>query len=238
MKDQWKAIPGVQPGDNPESRLVKYAHCHEAVMWYTQHLSADEKKSFSHANFLPLLPTSELPVEAKDAFTRFYVSKVKCEECSIGSNTEPSSAIEQLNQQLVSQDSLRTVPCEHLSIFSLRVVLKELLKAKTSTESGVYPIYATEEEMKAQWKKLPGVQPGLNPESRLMIHAHCHEAVMWYTQHLSAEAQHSFARKNFLPLLPTNELPAEGKDTLTQFYVSKVQCPECRLDQAKTSYFV
>jgi len=215
MKEQWKAIPAVKLGDNRESRLVKYAHCHEAVMWYTQHLSAAEKKSFSHGNFLPLLPTGELPVEDKDVFTKFYASKVKCNDCNI------------ISGSVNAVSKLRTVPCEDLSIFSLRVALKELFKAKSSPRTASYPMYATEAEMRAQWRALPGVQPGDNPQSRLVRYAHCHEAVNWYKHHLSEAEQQAFARTTFLPLLPAHDLPVDGNDLLTQFYVSKAKCAEC-----------
>merc|ERR1712048_591063 len=125
---------------------------------------------------------------------------------------------EQLNAQLLAREDLRTIPCEQLSIFSLRVTLKALLGAKSSTRTAPFPIYATEEDMTSAWRSLPGVQPGDNPESRLVKYAHCHEAVMWFVQHLSAYEQHAFARDNVMPLLPVRELPLEGPEVLTQFY--------------------
>merc|ERR1712048_764140 len=187
-----------------------------------------EKHAFARDNVMPLLPVRELPLEGPDALTRFYASKVKCRECAAQPVT--AAPVESLNQHLVAQRGLRSVPCEGLSIFSIRTVLKALLGIKNSTHTAPFPIYKTEADMKAVWRSLPGVQPGDNPESRLVKYAHCHEAVMWFMQHLSAHEQQVFAHDQFLPLLPLGELPLNGPEVLTQFYASKVKCPQCGLD--------
>merc|ERR1712032_754629 len=183
MKREWASLPGVQPGNNPDSRLMKHAHCYQAVMWHSQHLNRSEKESFAQSNFLPLLPQSmnliaELGDSAIDPKLKlFYKSKVLCKECN-----ESGS-----------------VPCEDLSIFSLRVVLQKLLDAKKSPHVAKYPMYESEAEMKREWASLPGVQPGNNPDSRLVKHAHCYQAVMWHSQHLNRSEKESFAQSNFLP---------------------------------------
>lgn len=244
MKADWQKLPSVQPGDNADSRLLKYAHCHEAVMWFLHHLSLSEQQAFSRANFLPLLPLHELPVDSSDPLTLFYASKVNCEECHSGFDDIHADAaipLVRVNQKLLKQELLRTVPCEHLSIFALRVVLKALLNVKTNAGTvpvrpvnaeSMYPIYKTEDEMQEQWSALPGVQPGDNADSRLVKYSHCHEAVSWFFQHLSMEERKSFAKSSFLPLLPVRDLPHEGNDALTRFYTAKVKCQRCSVDQS------
>eukprot|EP00747_Dinoflagellata_sp_TGD_P166228 gnl/TRDRNA2_/TRDRNA2_188695_c0_seq1.p1 gnl/TRDRNA2_/TRDRNA2_188695_c0~~gnl/TRDRNA2_/TRDRNA2_188695_c0_seq1.p1 ORF type:complete len:165 (+),score=39.20 gnl/TRDRNA2_/TRDRNA2_188695_c0_seq1:72-566(+) len=128
---------------------------------------------------------------------------------------------------------LKTVPCENLSIFSLRFVLQKLLEAKKSPRVAQYPMYESEAEMKNEWRELPGVQPGNNPNSLLVKHAHCQQAAMWYSQHLDSSEKESFAQNNFLPLLPTTKnLLLDLGDSATDpklklFYESKVLCNEC-----------
>merc|ERR1712039_957804 len=128
---------------------------------------------------------------------------------------------------------LKTVPCANLSIYSLRVVLQELLESKKSPRVAGYPMYESAAEMKQAWRSLPGVQPGNNPNSLLVKHAHCHEAVMWYSQHLDQSEKESFAQRNFLPLLPEggnllSKLGDSATDSkLKLFYESKVLCSEC-----------
>mmetsp|Transcript_107940 Transcript_107940/g.170519 ORF Transcript_107940/g.170519 Transcript_107940/m.170519 type:complete len:174 (+) Transcript_107940:53-574(+) len=135
-----------------------------------------------------------------------------------------------IDSQPEAKTSLRTIPCEQLSIFSLRTILIQLLSTKRSESVSSYPIYASEKEMRQRWTTLPGVKPGKNPESVMLKHAHCHEAVMWFTQHLSLDEQRKFSTNNFLPLLPTTELEVEGPDAISEFYRSKVTCPKCRID--------
>jgi hypothetical protein len=224
MKKQWAALPGVQPGDNPESMLLKHAHCHEAAMWFTQHLTLEEQTEFSAKYFLPLLPTRELLVEGADTLSAFYKSKVTCSECF--PMTEKQE-FDDVNKMLQAQKHLRVVPCEQLSIFSIRTVLKDLIKMKKTDQVAEYPIYKTEDDMKKQWAQLPGVQPGDNSESRLVKFAHCHEAVMWFTQHLTTEDKAIFSKRSFLPLLPKAELPLTGRPALIDFYAAKVKCPKC-----------
>lgn len=227
MRKEWAALPGVKPGDNPESTLLKFAHCHQAVMWFTKHLSLAEQAEFSSKEFLPLLPTKQLSVDGFGALSTFYKSVVTCSQCFpvVGNNT--SREVEHVNQQLQARKDLRVTPCEQLSIFSLRMVLKDLLSAKKSKRTAEYPMYGSEAEMKLQWSALPGVQPGDNDESRLVKFAHCHEAVMWFQQHLDKDEQAIFAQRSFLPLLPMTELQLVGPSALTEFYAAKVKCAQC-----------
>merc|ERR1712037_17784 len=113
--------------------------------------------------------------------------------------------------------SLRTVPCERLSIYSLRVALDALFAARDPSLHTSYPIYASEEEMHAQWSALPGVEPGNNKFLRLVRDAHCHEAAMWFTRYLSELGKQAFERENFLPLLPVEEQQTDGDDALIAF---------------------
>jgi len=209
-------------------------------MWYTQYLSKSAQKSFAQTNFLPLLPAEQQPTDGDDALTAFYVSKVKCRQCEAGDsaftgNTSMTNMKMQVNQQLVARKSLRTVPCEELSIYSLRVTLQSLLSARDTARNVSYPIYTTKKDMIAQWRSLPGVQLGDNKMSRLIRDAHCHEAAMWFTHYLSEKGQQTFEKTNFLPLLPVQEQPTDGDDVLTAFYMSKVHCQQCLVPLVEVS---
>jgi len=124
---------------------------------------------------------------------------------------------------------VRTVPCEDLSIFSLRAVLRDLLGRMPRGSGGgaAYPAYASAADMEERWGALPGVQPGNNHESLLVKHAHCHEAAAWFAQRLTPGERQAFAEQMFLPELPTRQLPAEGPAALVEFYASRVTCERC-----------
>jgi len=241
MQHQWSVLPGVPVGDNPQSRLLKFAHCHEAVMWYTQHLSAQEQQKFAKNIFLPSLPNQLLSPLGGGPLELFYTSKVFCPECNVQQvlNKQPlNAAADSVNKYLQAQPGLQLVACENLSIYSLRYLLKALLSVKNKALDATYPIYTNKTSMAADWAQLPGVQPGNNLQSLMIKHAHCYQAVMWFTQYLNPKDQATFAASYFLPLLPANELEIDGNGAIAKFYLSKVKCPQCVTHASPTSIYV
>merc|ERR1719230_318784 len=122
-----------------------------------------------------------------------------------------ASANAQLNRHLAARMGLRHKACEDFAVEELRDVLRALhprasddLKRIYAAADGRSPRYATVAEMEAHWAESA---PAHDPRVR---DAHCHEAVMWFVPHLTAEAQREAEKQITLPLLPVAEHTLKG----------------------------
>jgi len=56
---------------------------------------------------------------------------------------------------------------------------------------------------------------------------HCHEAVMWFTHHLSEPMRQKLAAMLAVPLLPYNKHSCEAGEELCNEYLAQVSCQDC-----------
>lgn len=115
----------------------------------------------------------------------------------------------------------------------LRNVLRTLHPVASNDLKSIYPDsdgriskYGTASDMDAHWAESA---PAEDPRVR---DAHCHEAVMWFTHHLTTEAQEQMKRQITLPFLPLADHTIKGSarekdDKAGKFYDSKVTCQAC-----------
>jgi len=78
MEKHWAELPADEDGRQRD------AYCHEAVMWFIHHLTDSTQKEFVQKQVLPLLPQREHSRNGEDAVTKFYASKVSCQDCHVG----------------------------------------------------------------------------------------------------------------------------------------------------------
>jgi len=144
-----------------------------------------------------------------------------------------ASANMQLNKHLAARNGIRLKACEEFSVSELREVLHALhpkasdeLKRIYSDSDGRSSKYITASEMAAHWAENA---PAEDPRVR---DAHCHEVVMWFTHHLTTQAQEHVQHTITLPLLPVADHTMRGSardstDKAGKFYDSKVTCQAC-----------
>lgn len=143
------------------------------------------------------------------------------------------SANAQLNKHLVARTGLRLQACEEFTTPDLRAVLHTLrplasdeLKRIYAEKDGRSPKYASASEMEAHWQESAPI------DDIRVRDAHCHEAVMWFTHHLTTEVQEGIKGRITLPMLPAAEhtLKDASRDSADKagiFYDSKVTCQKC-----------
>jgi len=56
-------------------------HCHEAVMWFTHHLSEPMRQKLAAMLAVPLLPYSKHSCEAGEELCNEYLAQVSCQDC-------------------------------------------------------------------------------------------------------------------------------------------------------------
>jgi len=122
---------------------------------------------------------------------------------------------DRLNQYLLSEPDLKTIPCHRLSVFSLRTTLSALLQVRDSDAATAWarehgqPFYASEAALREHWATLPTVQAGENEGSRRLKSLHCYEAAEWFVNHLTKSSQLAFAKSGFMPLVPMEQYALE-----------------------------
>eukprot|EP00933_Yihiella_yeosuensis_P050949 TRINITY_DN4875_c1_g2_i1.p1 TRINITY_DN4875_c1_g2~~TRINITY_DN4875_c1_g2_i1.p1 ORF type:complete len:560 (-),score=135.72 TRINITY_DN4875_c1_g2_i1:211-1890(-) len=136
-----------------------------------------------------------------------------------------------LNGHLLKRADLKTKACEAHTKKELQATLRTLFKVRNEELMSVYAkhdgrrsAYASQAEMEKHWSELPE-----DDVDGIQRDAHCHEAVMWFTHHLTEPAQAEFAKLHELPLLPTRAHSTKGEDPVTKLYSSKVTCQACHV---------
>lgn len=150
-----------------------------------------------------------------------------------------------LNTHLVNNKDLSTKACEELTIAavqdSLRVIYgashPELLDIYNKEDDNRQQRFESFAQMEAKWAqdaKEIGDRKDLSAINRDGL---CHEAVMWYTHHLTAETKRELASTGFeLPLLPKREhtsSPVDVDDTAAtkvhSTYMAAITCQKCHV---------
>ena len=143
-----------------------------------------------------------------------------------------ASANAKLNKHLKGKKGIKLKSCEEFDTQGVREVLSDLLprvsvdlKAIYSDKDGRVGKYDTLAQMQLHWQAAPA-------EDLRVRDAHCHEAVMWFTHHLTTEVQEGIKGRITLPMLPAAEhtLKDASRDSADKagiFYDSKVTCQKC-----------
>merc|ERR1712232_1043538 len=134
------------------------------------------------------------------------------------------------NGHLLARNGLKSKECESFAVEELREVLRKLFRERSQELVDVYSkvdgrrsVHNSEDELEQHWSTLPSDVDGKQRD------AHCHEAVMYFTHHLTEVAQARFSSEHELPLLPVREHSVKGDDVTTKHYAASVSCQQCHV---------
>lgn len=150
--------------------------------------------------------------------------------------------MQKLNSILAREPGLQTMPCSNMSLSQLHAVQRTLFDARAPALDKVYQdlndtrrmVHSSLDDLKAEHSKhleLDAARPDLALKARSGV---CHELVMWYTHHLSAEAKEEVKKMLVLPLLPEvqHEEPVDAdpdSHTVHQRYSQQISCAICHV---------
>lgn len=149
-----------------------------------------------------------------------------------------------LNKHLMRIQGLRLKSCSNFTMHHLQSeVLEPIFEHADVDLLSLYALqndnrkraHASIEDARAEWSRLAQLieaHPELHDKRRDGL---CHEAVMWFVHHLTAERREHLALNLILPLLPEGprheESSTKGDDAahvaIHQDYESKVSCQQC-----------
>jgi hypothetical protein len=79
-----------------------------------------------------------------------------------------------------------------------------------------------------RWEKLTRLASELGGKHQMMHRdGHCHEAVMWFTHHISETMRQKLAAMISVPLLPYAKHDCDAAETLCEEYLHQVSCQDC-----------
>jgi hypothetical protein len=238
---------GLKPGDfDPPSRFCIPVGKEEAEAHFghaLNHASLRHDPSFRHRAHQLLTRTAQQSdlVRAKTMRPRKQY---------VGSNF--AAARLTLNKHLLGTAGLKTRPCEEVSLDFVHEVQREIYKVRSPGLHALYrkgdgrqmPFASLEEllqNQKTERELLKG-RPDLIPVVR---DARCHEAVMWFTHHLTKHAREDFMHAQLvLPLLPKgdhslrpqSEADADpAADQAHKTYNATISCAVCHTEQVAPS---
>jgi len=156
--------------------------------------------------------------------------------------------MQKLNKMLVKERGLKTMPCSNFTAADLHSAQRLLFDARTSHLDSVYRAvgdtrrmaHSSLDELQKEQRahtQLEAESPKLAEKAR---DGACHEAVMWYVHHLTAEAKEEIKQNLLLPLLPEMQHgePA-SQDAAAQRvharYTDQVSCAVCHVTPAGES---
>lgn len=149
-----------------------------------------------------------------------------------------------LNQHLKrNNEKLSTKKCEDFTIAELQKVQSMLYAIADSSLLSIYvansdprkPVYENAAHMEAEFAKLVEAASGDKLMERVLRDSHCHQAVMWFVHHITADVQEELAQTGVaIPLLPVESHVAvthdkvEHKDVVDA-YAYSTNCQYCHL---------
>jgi len=156
------------------------------------------------------------------------------------------ATMKKLNAVLTNDQALTTRSCHDLTLPELHETQRALFDARTPQLDAIYDDSKDTRRMAhrslmelvsahAKNEKMIHERPDLVPKTRDGL---CHEAVMWYIHHLTADARQDIKQRLLLPLLPLVQHPepdvvadATSKDTHKR-YTDQVSCAICHVTPA------
>lgn len=150
--------------------------------------------------------------------------------------------MQKLNVFLLRERGLTTMPCSNFTADALHEAQRLLFDARTPDLNDVYSavddtrrmVHDNLEQLQAEQRnhlKLEAGHPELAKKAR---DGACHEAVMWYIHHLTAQAKEEIKQRLVLPLLPEAQhdqphvVDAKTQAVHTR-YTQQVSCAVCHV---------
>jgi len=151
-----------------------------------------------------------------------------------------SQTMQQLNSMLRRERGLTTKPCSNFTTAELHETQRLLFDARTTALNAVYlaaddtrrMAHASLEDLQKEQKRHEELKarPELQAKAR---DGACHEAVMWYIHHLTAEAKADIKQNLLLPLLPEEQHGSLADDKEAEQvhtrYTQQVSCAVCHV---------
>merc|ERR1712228_673925 len=138
----------------------------------------------------------------------------------------------------MSQKGLKTMPCANFSMDDLHKTQHALFQARAPALDSVYQavddrrrmIHSTLDVLRSEQEMVAALPHELLEKAR---DGACHEMVMWYVHHLSADARDEIRERIVLPLLPEVQHPVPAstahKHEVHRRYQEQVSCAICHV---------